>query len=130
MSVSRPTRVEIDLAALRHNFQEVQRTVGTGCEVLSVVKANAYGHGVGHVAPALAAAGASQFGVALVDLLVKLTVLDLKHTTHAYAYTHTRAHTLAQRHARRLLVDSLTLSSPVPGGVLVAVFVIVVAVPW
>ena len=27
MSVSRPTRVEIDLAALRHNFQEVQRTV-------------------------------------------------------------------------------------------------------
>ena len=75
MSVSRPTRVEIDLAALRHNFQEVQRTVGTGCEVLAVVKADAYGHGVGLVAPALAAAGAKLFGVALVEEGVELRKL-------------------------------------------------------
>ncbi|MBW2689937.1 MAG: alanine racemase, partial [Deltaproteobacteria bacterium] len=46
MSVPRPTRVEIDLAALRHNFQEIQCSVGAHCDVLVVVKANAYGHGV------------------------------------------------------------------------------------
>jgi alanine racemase len=78
MSVSRPTRVEIDLAALRHNFQEVQRTVGDGCEVLAVVKADAYGHGVNYVAPALAAAGASLFGVALVEEAVELRKLGIE----------------------------------------------------
>ena len=64
MSVPRPTRAEIDLAALRHNFREVRRVVGDDCAVLAVVKADAYGHGVTGVAPALAAAGANLFGVA------------------------------------------------------------------
>lgn len=67
MPVGRPTRVEIDPAALRHNFAEIKRTVGAGCEVLAVVKADAYGHGVRLVAPTLAAAGADLFGVALVE---------------------------------------------------------------
>lgn len=77
MSVPRPTRAEIDLDALRHNFLEVRRTVGDACEVLAVVKANAYGHGVGHVAPVLAAAGADLFGVALVEEGVELRRLGL-----------------------------------------------------
>jgi alanine racemase len=67
MSVPRPTRVEIDLAALRHNFREIQRTVGADCDVLAVVKANAYGHGVSQVATVLAETGATLFGVALVE---------------------------------------------------------------
>lgn len=78
MSLSRPTRVEIDLAALRHNFQQVQQTVGEGCDVLAVVKADAYGHGVESVAPALAAAGASLFGVALVEEAVELRQLGIE----------------------------------------------------
>ncbi len=77
MPVPRPTRVEIDLAALRHNFLEVQRTVGAGCDVLAVVKANAYGHGVSSVAPALAAAGTNMFGVALVEEGVELRKLGI-----------------------------------------------------
>lgn len=77
MSVPRPTRLEIDLVALHHNFLEVQRTVGDDCAVLAVVKANAYGHGVEHVAPALAAAGAGLFGVALVEEGVELRRLGL-----------------------------------------------------
>lgn len=78
MSVPRPTRVEIDLAALHHNFQEIQRTVGTGCDVLAVVKADAYGHHVNHVAPALADAGARLFGTALVEEAVELRLLGIK----------------------------------------------------
>ncbi len=78
MPVPRPTRVEIDLAALRHNFQEIKRTVGEGCDVLAVVKADAYGHGVCQVAPALVTAGASQFGVALVEEGVELRRLGVE----------------------------------------------------
>jgi len=78
MSVPRPTRVEIDLAALRHNFREIQCIVGPGCDVLAVVKADAYGHGVSQVAPALADAGARLFGVALVEEGVQLRRLGLE----------------------------------------------------
>ncbi len=67
MSAPRPTHAEIDLAALGHNFQEVRRTVGDDCDILAVVKADAYGHGVAGIAPALAGAGADIFGVALVE---------------------------------------------------------------
>lgn len=78
MSVPRPTKVEIDLAALRHNYQEIQRTAGADCDVLAVVKADAYGHGVSLVAPALAEAGARLFGVALVEEGVELRRLGIE----------------------------------------------------
>jgi alanine racemase len=77
MSVSRPTRVEISLSAIRHNYQQVRLKVGPDCDILAVVKADAYGHGVVGVAPALAAAGADQFGVALVEEGAELRRLGL-----------------------------------------------------
>lgn len=77
MPVPRPTQVEIDLAALRHNFREIQRTAGADCDVLAVVKADAYGHGVSHIAPALADAGAALFGVALIEEGVELRRLGI-----------------------------------------------------
>ena len=77
MSVPRPTRVEIDLAALRHNYHEIRRNVSADCDVLAVVKADAYGHGVRLVAPALASAGADLFGVALVEEGVELRRLGI-----------------------------------------------------
>jgi alanine racemase len=52
---------EIDLGAVRHNA-EVART-HSGCEVLAVVKANAYGHGAVPVARAMSGV-ATMFGVA------------------------------------------------------------------
>lgn len=64
--LTRPTRVEIDLDALRFNLRQVRQQTGPNCEILAVVKADAYGHGARGVAPALAGAGADQFGVALV----------------------------------------------------------------
>jgi alanine racemase len=45
---------EVDPGALRHNLSLVRRTVGPHPEILAVVKANAYGHGTGPVALALA----------------------------------------------------------------------------
>jgi len=53
---------EIDRSALRHNAQVVRERVGTA-EILAVVKANAYGHGLIRVAETLADE-AQLFGVA------------------------------------------------------------------
>ena len=55
--------VDIDLKALVRNYRRIQRHVAPA-EVLSVLKANAYGLGVGPYAMALAGAGCRRFGVA------------------------------------------------------------------
>jgi len=72
MSGQRPTYVEIDLNALAHNYTQIRQQLATGNQMLAVVKADAYGHGVEHVVPALVAAGVEWFGVALVEEGVKL----------------------------------------------------------
>lgn len=59
------TVVEISLPALRHNFRQVARRVGTA-SIIAVVKANAYGHGAVPVTRTLLTAGAHQLGVATV----------------------------------------------------------------
>jgi alanine racemase len=66
MFKKRPTRAEIDLAALRHNYQALQACAGASVSVMPVVKADAYGHGAVPVAQALAAVGVPGFAVATV----------------------------------------------------------------
>lgn len=63
----RPTHVEIDLAALRHNLQQVRQRAGSGNQVLAVVKADAYGHGAARVSLSLQQAGVDLFGVAIAE---------------------------------------------------------------
>jgi alanine racemase len=60
----RPTRVEIDLDAIRHNVRSLKPAAA---ELMAVVKANAYGHGDTAVARAALEAGATWLGVALVE---------------------------------------------------------------
>ncbi len=62
---------EIDLAAVRHNAKVARDRVGPGVELLAVVKANGYGHGMARVAEALAAE-AQSFGVANLDEAMEL----------------------------------------------------------
>lgn len=62
--MSRPIRAAIDLAALRHNHAIARQRAGSA-RVWSVVKANAYGHGLLRVAAALAD---STDGFALIEL--------------------------------------------------------------
>jgi len=68
--MSRPIRARIDLAALRHNHATARRHAGDA-RIWSVVKANAYGHGLLRVALALADASdatAATDGLALIEL--------------------------------------------------------------
>ncbi len=61
---ARATRAEIDLQALRTNFRLVRRIVGCRVGVLSVVKADAYGHGAVAVSKVLVEEGTEMLGVA------------------------------------------------------------------
>ena len=68
---------EIDRNALRHNAGVVRERIGTA-EMLAVVKANAYGHGLVGVAETLASA-VELFGVANVEEAIALRNVGLKH---------------------------------------------------
>ena len=63
----RPAWLEIDLGAVRENHRALRRTVGVGCEVIPVVKANAYGHGLVAVGKVLEDEGVGRVAVALVE---------------------------------------------------------------
>jgi alanine racemase len=60
----RPTVVEVDLGAVRHN---VRLLMPRGAELMAVVKGDGYGHGDAHVARAALDAGATWLGVAMVE---------------------------------------------------------------
>lgn len=68
----RPTVCFIDLDALRWNLRQVKAKVGPTVKILSMVKANAYGHGAPAVAKALADEGAYAFGVATLEEAIEL----------------------------------------------------------
>jgi alanine racemase len=67
----RPTRAEINLAALRHNLRCLQRHAGDA-RVWAVLKADGYGHGAPAVARTLERAGADGFCVALLEEGIEL----------------------------------------------------------
>jgi alanine racemase len=71
MQASNPSSwLEIDLAAIRHNVRRVRELVGRSCQIMAVVKGNAYGHGAVPVSHAAIASGASRLSVAtLVEAL-------------------------------------------------------------
>lgn len=68
----RPTFCSINLEALRWNFRQVRKKVGPQVKILSVVKADAYGHGATKVAKILGASGSDGFGVATLEEGIEL----------------------------------------------------------
>ncbi len=68
----RRTWAEINLDNLKHNFGQVRKLVGDSVSVLSIVKADAYGHGSVEVSKALVEAGTDMLGVATVEEALQL----------------------------------------------------------
>ncbi|SCW64849.1 alanine racemase [Ruminococcaceae bacterium YRB3002] len=64
--------VEIDLDALRHNYDEIRRITSPDADVMAVVKADAYGHGAVRCARVLVEAGASYLCVATIGEAIQL----------------------------------------------------------
>ena len=72
----RPTRMEVRLDLIRKNYQCVQQLIGTDCQVIAVVKANAYSLGLVPVAGALRQAGCGFFAVATPEEALELRNSD------------------------------------------------------
>ena len=64
--------LEIDLSAIRHNVSQIRRLVGPRCQVMAVVKADAYGHGAVEVSKAALGSGASRLAVSSVPEAIEL----------------------------------------------------------
>ena len=58
-----PTFAEIDLKAIKHNYQAIRKLTAKPVRILAVIKADAYGHGMLAVARTLNALGVEFFGV-------------------------------------------------------------------
>jgi alanine racemase len=63
----RPTWAEIDLSAIKYNFDKIRKLIKRSTHILAAVKANAYGHGIMHVSKTLAALGVDYLGVGTTD---------------------------------------------------------------
>lgn len=70
----RPTVVDVDLAAIRHNVGVLKPAEA---ELMAVVKADGYGHGAVEVARAALGSGASWAGVALVEEGIELRLAGI-----------------------------------------------------
>ena len=70
--------VEIDLAALRHNVQQLRGVLPAFTQLMAVVKADAYGHGAVTVAQTVLQAGAAWLGVATVPEGIELRAAGIQ----------------------------------------------------
>src|SRR5512141_1351176 len=64
MAAPRRSWAEVDLSALRENLAWIRHRVGPPVKILTVVKADAYGHGLKQIAALLMQSGTDVFGVA------------------------------------------------------------------
>ncbi len=58
-----PTVATVDLTALAHNLLQLRRFLSPGCDIMAVVKANAYGHGAVEIAQTLIRHGVVRLAV-------------------------------------------------------------------
>lgn len=83
----RPTWVEVDLAAIRFNLGQLAAYLHPRTQIMAVVKANAYGHGLVEVSRVLAGAGATWLGVATPEEALELRVGGIKRPILILGYT-------------------------------------------
>ena len=74
-----PITATINLLSLAHNVEAVRRSIPPGCDLLAVVKADAYGHGAIRVSQTLANLGVRRFGVATVQEGIGLRSFGIHH---------------------------------------------------
>lgn len=59
--------LEIDLDVLGENYQQIRSTIGSGVDLMAVVKADAYGHGIDRISQELDRLGVNSFAVFSLD---------------------------------------------------------------
>ncbi len=86
MEFLRRTWAEIDVSALKHNF-EILKNACVRSKITAVVKANAYGHSDSIVAPALQEAGCDLFSVSNIEEALHLRNIGISKPILILGYT-------------------------------------------
>ncbi|WP_022792601.1 alanine racemase [Marinococcus halotolerans] len=100
----RDTWVEINTENIKYNIREVRKLHAEDVAVMAVVKADGYGHGAAATAVAAAEAGASYFGVALLEEALELREAGIKLPILVLGRTRPQDAPVAARHGIRLTV--------------------------
>jgi alanine racemase len=79
------TWLEIDLGAIKNNIKSIKEITGT--QIMAVIKANGYGHGVSAVAKTVTEAGAEWCGVARMEEAIKLRLAGVESQILVLGYT-------------------------------------------
>lgn len=79
--------VEVDLGNLEHNVREIQKIMPEGCQLMAVVKAQAYGHGAYDTAVHLNKMGVGSYAVATIDEGIALRRYGIKGEILILGYT-------------------------------------------
>ncbi len=80
--------IEINLKALEHNIKSIQSTIPDQCNIMAVIKANAYGHGDIQIAQYLNQIGINIFAVATLAEGIHLRNNGIKGDISILGYTH------------------------------------------
>lgn len=120
--MQRSTIATINLSAIRHNLQRA-KALAPSSKTIAVVKANAYGHGVKDIVPALDDI-TDAFGVSCMPEALEVRQYTQKQIVVLQGHQHAKALQLASEHNFRVVVHDLSqLSSfdSIDGTVSVAV---------
>ena len=80
--------VEVDLDAIAHNAKQLHAALPGGCELMAVVKAEAYGHGAVEVAARLQRENVAAFAVATLSEAIALRESGIDGEILVMGYTH------------------------------------------
>ena len=78
---------EIDLSNFKHNIEVISNMLDENCDIVGVVKANAYGHGAVEVASYLESIGIKYFAVACISEAIELRKGNIKNEIIVLGYT-------------------------------------------
>ena len=98
--------VEVDLDALAHNAAQFRDAAPCECELMAIVKADAYGHGAVRVAKRLQSEGVKSFAVATAGEGIQLRESGLGGDILILNYTHPQyAEYLSAHNLTQLIID-------------------------
>lgn len=83
----RRTWAQVDLDALKHNFETLRSIVPSSAQIMGIVKADAYGHGVEMISKTLCDLGVARFGVSSVSEAEQLRSFGIKKPVLILGYT-------------------------------------------
>lgn len=87
MEYLKRTWAEINLDAIRQNYQAITATLSDHCQAMAIVKADAYGHGAGFISRTLRDAGAKWFGVSNIEEALQIRDAGIEESILILSYT-------------------------------------------